>query len=82
MGLMGLIGGAPLVPVRGVLGLAHVVSDEAERQLSDPVAVRRRIEEIAESRDAGLLSDEEAARLAYEAVQWLFRQPGKGLEET
>lgn len=82
MGLLGTIACLPLAPVRGVLGLARVVSDEAGRQLSDPAAIRRRIEEIAESRDAGLLSDEEAARLEYDAVQRLIWQPGTGLEDT
>lgn len=68
--------------LRAVIGLARIVSREAERQLHDPAAIRRRLEEIAESRDAGLLSGDEAARLEYEAVQRLIWQPGTGLEET
>lgn len=68
--------------LRAVIGLARIVSDEAERQFYDPAEIRRQIELIAESRDAGLLSDIEAARLEYEAVQRLIWQPGTGLEET
>jgi hypothetical protein len=82
MGLLGAIAGLPLAPVRGVIGLARVVSEEAERQLSGPAAIRRQIEAIAESRDAGLLSGEEAARLEHEAVQRLLWQPGTGVEDT
>lgn len=81
MGLLGLIAGLPLAPVRGVISLGRIVSDEAERQLYDPAAIRRQLEEIAESRDAGALSAEEAAQLEYEVVQRLIWQPGTGLDD-
>lgn len=75
MGLFGLIAGLPLMPVRGVLGFAAAVRDEAAREYHDLPAVRRRLEEIAEARDAGLLSDEQAAQMELEAVQRLTWRP-------
>jgi hypothetical protein len=75
MGLFGMILGLPLVPVRGVIRLAEIVRDEAERELSDPSAVIRQLEAVAEARASGRLSGEEAARLEDEAVQRLIWQP-------
>lgn len=74
MGLLRLMAGLPLMPLRGVLGLAEIVRDQAERELYDPTAVRRRLEDISEARDAGLLSADEAARMEYEAFRLLIWQ--------
>ena len=75
MGLLRLVrsGGLPL-PARGVLRLAGILRDEAARERHDPAAVRRALEDIAEARDAGLLSAEEAARMESEAVRLLIWQ--------
>jgi hypothetical protein len=75
MGLFGMIFGLPLVPVRGVVRLAEIVRDEAERELSDPSAVVRQLEAVVEARASGQLSGEEAARLEDAAVQRLIWQP-------
>jgi len=74
MGLVRLIAGLPLLPVRGVIGLAELVRDQTDRELHDPTAVRRRLEEIAEARDAGSLSDEEAAQMEHQAFRNLIWQ--------
>lgn len=74
MGMLRLMAGLPLMPLRGVLGLAGVVRDEASRELHDPAAVQRLLADISEARDAGLLPDDEAARMEYEAFRLLIWQ--------
>ncbi|MBO0683256.1 MAG: gas vesicle protein [Candidatus Dormibacteraeota bacterium] len=69
------------MPLRGVLGFAATIRDEADREYHDPSAVRLRLEEIAEARDAGLLSDEEAAQMELEAVQRLTWGPWTAPDE-
>lgn len=68
MGLLTLPFGLPLLPVRGVVRLAQLIQDEAERQLADPATARRELELIEQRRAAGEISDEEAAQLQREAV--------------
>lgn len=58
----------PLAPVRGVVALARLIGDEAERQYRDPVAVRRALEQVEADRTAGLISDEEAAAMEDELI--------------
>ncbi len=68
MGLLTLPFRLPLLPVRGVVRLAQLIEDEAERQLADPATARRELELIEQLRAAGEISDEEAAQLQREAV--------------
>ncbi|GAA4614968.1 gas vesicle protein GvpG [Actinoallomurus liliacearum] len=71
---MGLFTGLvllPLAPVRGVVWLAEQVQEQAERQLYDPQRIVRLLEEVAEARDAGEISEEEAARQEDELVNLL-----------
>ena len=63
----------PLLPVRGLIGLAQLLRDQAEREFHDPAAVRRLLEEAAGARDSGELSDEEVSRLEHQAVSRLIR---------
>jgi hypothetical protein len=65
----------PLLPAEGVVRLAEVVMDEAERQWHDPALVQRQLEEAQEARQAGLISAEELARLEAEAVSRLVNWP-------
>ncbi|WP_026877215.1 gas vesicle protein GvpG [Jiangella gansuensis] len=68
---MGLLTGLitlPLAPVRGVVAVARVVAAEAERQYRDPAAVRRALEQVDQDREAGLLSEEEAAAMEDELI--------------
>lgn len=74
MGLLKLIVGWPLLPVRGVIGLAEILRDEAERKLHDPVAVRRQLEEAAAAAQAGLISQDELSRVQTEAIGRLIGQ--------
>ena len=68
---MGLLTGLvtlPLAPVRGVVAVARLIADEAERQYRDPVVVRRALEQVDHDRAAGLLSDEEATAMEDELI--------------
>jgi hypothetical protein len=49
----------PFLPVIGVVRLAELIADEADRKLFDPATVRRRLEEAAQARAAGEITDEE-----------------------
>lgn len=49
----------PFLPVIGVVRLGELIADEADRELFDPGTVRRRLEEAAQARAAGLITDEE-----------------------
>jgi hypothetical protein len=77
MGLLKLIFGWPVLPVRGFIGLAEILREEAERELHDPSAVRRQLEEAASAEAAGVLSEDELSRVEYEAVGRLIGQRGE-----
>ncbi|PZF83897.1 gas vesicle protein GvpG [Jiangella anatolica] len=68
---MGLLTGLvtwPLAPVRGVVAIARLIGEEAERQYHDPVAIRAALEQVDADRAAGLLSEEEAAAMEDELI--------------
>ncbi|GAB3981087.1 gas vesicle protein GvpG [Actinoallomurus acanthiterrae] len=78
---MGLFTGLvllPLAPVRGVVWLAEQVQETAESRLYDPQRIVRLLEEVAEARDAGEITEEEAARQEDELVSLLARGPAGG----
>ncbi|MGV9302391.1 gas vesicle protein GvpG [Nonomuraea sp. NPDC004354] len=60
MGLLTMVVGLPLAPLKGLIKLAEVLRDEADRQLYDPSVAKRELEEIENARDAGEISEEEA----------------------
>jgi Gas vesicle protein G len=49
----------PFLPVIGVVRIAELIADEADRELFEPAAVRRRLEEATQAQAAGLITDEE-----------------------
>ncbi|MBB2911609.1 rubrerythrin [Streptosporangium becharense] len=61
MNPVSLLFGLPLAPLRGLVRLAELIQEQAEMELRHPAAVRRRLEEVAEARAAGLISAEEEA---------------------
>ncbi|GGL16246.1 hypothetical protein Sme01_30510 [Sphaerisporangium melleum] len=69
MGLLKLVFGWPLAPVQGLIRLGELIEEQVERQLHDPAAVRRRLEEVENARAAGLISEEESARATEEILQ-------------
>lgn len=61
---MGLITGLltlPLAPVRGTIWIAEQILEQAEAELNDPGAIREQLEAIQAAREAGEISEEEAA---------------------
>ena len=51
----------PWFPVQGFVKLASVVKDEAEREMANPVTIRRELEHAERARASGDMSDEQAA---------------------
>ncbi len=49
----------PIAPVRFVIKLGEVIQDQAEQQMSSPVAIRRQLEELDAALEAGQISEEE-----------------------
>ncbi len=68
----------PLMPLRGVLWLGETLRDEAERQLSDPAAVRRELEEAEAEARAGNLSGDELSRAEEAATARLIGPAAAG----
>nr|WP_206068023.1 gas vesicle protein GvpG [Nonomuraea sp. FMUSA5-5] len=48
-----------MLPVKGLIRLAEMIQDQADRELRNPAAVRRRLEEIEAARAAGQITEEE-----------------------
>jgi Gas vesicle protein G len=51
----------PLAPVRGTVWIAERLVEQAERELGDETAVRRRLEEVELRHELGEIGDEELA---------------------
>ena len=73
MGLVTGLLGLPLAPLKATVWVAEQIEEESERRLSDPGVIRRRLEEVAEDRRTGALSDEDADRAERELVARLTR---------
>ncbi len=56
----------PFRPLQAFIRLAGVIGEEAERQLNDPVRVRRELEEAQRRWEDGEISDEELAEIQRE----------------
>ncbi|MGY0540543.1 gas vesicle protein GvpG [Nocardioides sp. YJ-D4] len=72
MGLITQLLTLPIAPVRGVVWVAEQIQDEAESQYYDPAAIQAALEEVDARREAGLLTEEEAADLEEDLVQRLI----------
>jgi len=72
----------PFAPVRGVVWIGEQVQEVAERELYDPTVIRQRLTEVAEAREDGEISEEEANDLEEELVRRLLSAgpPSSGLE--
>lgn len=81
---MGLITGLftlPLAPVRGTVWVAEQVKEASEREYYDPANIRRKLEDVAEARDAGEISEEEATALEKELVARLLEAQRRPTQE-
>ena len=72
----------PLLPAQAFIRLAEVIQEEAERELYDPAAVRRQLEEVEDKLASGEISGEEAAEAEDEAVGRLVRPASAGADTT
>lgn len=69
---MGLLSGFFFGPIKGTIWVAEQLKDEAERQFYDPGAIRRELETVAQARQDGTLSDEEATEMEQELIDRLL----------
>ena len=81
MGLVTAVLRLPFLPVEGVIKLAEIIRDEAEREYYSPAAVRRDLEEYERAAEAGEISDEELIRRQHEAIGRLI-QPRPPVRRT
>lgn len=58
----------PILPLQGVIKLGELVGEQADRELHDPAAVRRRLEEAEEERGSGEASEQDVVQAEREAV--------------
>jgi hypothetical protein len=80
---MGLLTGLltlPLAPVRSVAWLAERILEQAEQQMYDPASIRRQLFEVETAREAGRLSDEEAAELENELLSRMMARRSESPE--
>jgi hypothetical protein len=79
---MGLFTGLltlPLAPVRGVVWLGEQLEREAQRQWSDPSAVRAQLAEVDAAFRSGSITADERDRMQDELVARLL-ESGSGLD--
>lgn len=69
---MGLLSGFFLGPIKGTIWVAEQLHEEAERQYYDPGAIRRQLEDIAQARQDGRITNQEATELEKELIQRLL----------
>lgn len=78
MDLLSLLLGLPLAPVRGVIKVAELIRDEAEREMYATSTARRQLEEAEAAGAAGEISQAEKAAAQEQVVGRLV---GRGREE-
>jgi hypothetical protein len=76
MNLLALMFRLPFLPLQGLIQLGGLVGEQADRELHDPAAVRRQLEDAEEARSSGAVSDQDVARIQREAVGRLVSIPG------
>lgn len=76
---MGFITGLltlPLAPIRGTVWLAERLYEQAQAELGDPAALRRRLAEVEAARQDGSLDEAEAAEQEELLVRRLWETRG------
>jgi hypothetical protein len=76
MGLLSLVLGLPLAPVRGVIKLGELVQRQVEEELYHPASARRELEEVERKRAEGELSEEEEAEAQQRVLSRMTTPPG------
>jgi hypothetical protein len=80
MGLVSALLTLPLAPVRGVVLIAGVLAEEAERELAAQQSPERALADLEAARASGEISDEEFQQTEAELLDRLFaaRAPAEG----
>ena len=63
MGLLTFPFRLPMLPVRGFVNLASVISEEVERERANPATIRRKLEHAEQAQASGEISEEQAAEI-------------------
>jgi hypothetical protein len=58
----------PLAPVRGVMAIAELLAEEADRELAEASSPQRALAELEAARAAGEISEEDFAKLEGELI--------------
>jgi hypothetical protein len=69
MGLIGNLLLLPLAPVRGVVWVAELVADEADRQMAEQASPARALEQLAAATANGEISPSEAEAMEAEIIE-------------
>ena len=78
MGLMTGLLTLPLAPVRGTVWVAERVLEQAEREYYDEGAIRAQLLDIDAAREAGTISEEEAAQAEDALVERMMEGRARG----
>jgi hypothetical protein len=73
MGLFTTLLTLPLAPVRGTIWIAERVAEQAQHELGDETAIRRRLAELQMQYDTGEIGEEEYAEAEDELLARLAR---------
>ncbi|MEA2310474.1 MAG: hypothetical protein QOE28_442 [Solirubrobacteraceae bacterium] len=79
MGLISALITLPLAPVRGTVWVAEQVLEQAERTYYDEGAIQTQLLEIEAAREAGTMSEEEAAAAEDVLVERLMEGRARGV---
>jgi len=77
MGLLTMPFRLPLRPLQGVIKLAEVIKEQAEREMYDPARIRRELEEAQSRRDRGEISADELAQTEDRLTATLVTKPSR-----
>jgi len=69
----------PLAPVRGVMWMAGVLTEQAEAQLYDPGRIAAEMQQVADEVVAGDITEEEAAAREEDLIRRLNEGRARGL---
>ncbi len=78
MDLVTLTVGLPFAPLRGLLAVARVLQEEAERQMYDPSAARRELEELEELQSGRTIEGEVVDDAQQAVLDRLLRRGSEG----
>jgi hypothetical protein len=76
--LVTLTVGLPFAPLRGLLAVARVLQEEAERQMYDPSAARRELEELEELQSGRTIEGEVVDDAQQAVLDRLLRRGSEG----